>query len=88
MNNFIGGVDMERTWLTQLRKQKKLTLKEASKLSECGFSYLCDIEKGRRTPSIAVMYRISKVVGFSMEQYINEEIKSLINLGEIEDKAV
>lgn len=44
--------------LRQLRKQRRLTLQEASNAAELTLSYLCDIERSRAVPSLALLDRL------------------------------
>jgi putative transcriptional regulator len=66
---------IKRDWLKEIREERKLTLRELAPLVDCSFTYLCDIERGRRRPSGRLAYKISKVLKFDMERFFTEEEK-------------
>lgn len=65
--------------INQERKKSGLTLKQLSSKAEISCSYLCDIEKGRSTPSLNTLKKISVGLGindfniFLNESYVNIE---------------
>ena len=54
-----------------LRSVKKMTIEELS--FECGISknYLCDLENGKRNPSINILDKISKVFDMSISELLD-----------------
>jgi transcriptional regulator with XRE-family HTH domain len=56
------------TLLRQNRRQKGLTLKQAAKRLGISFTYLSEIELGRRDPSDALLQRMSEVFGVAFEE--------------------
>jgi DNA-binding XRE family transcriptional regulator len=64
---------MKREWLTEMRQERELTLKDVSKEIGCSFNYLCEIEKGRRSPRVPLAKRIAKFFDIDvMKLYDNE----------------
>lgn len=50
-------------WLREVRRQSKLTLREAARQIGFTASYLCDLELGRRTPTKRVIEFYEKLAG-------------------------
>ena len=50
-----------------LRKQLRLSQLELSIDSGVNKNYICDLEKGRRNPSLDVLERIADALGVSLE---------------------
>lgn len=51
------------TALRRLRHQKGWTLERASRRMECSISMLSQVERGERTPSLALFSRMFRVYG-------------------------
>lgn len=51
-----------------LRKQKKFTQEELAFRSNINKNYLCDIEKGRRNPTLIVLSKISNGLEITLEE--------------------
>lgn len=51
-----------------LRKQKKFTQEELAFRSSINKNYLCDIEKGRRNPTLIVLSKISNGLEITLEE--------------------
>lgn len=64
---------MKREWLTELRLEKELTLKDVSKEVGCSFNYLCEIEKGRRNPRIPLAKKIAKFFEIDVMKLYDDE---------------
>lgn len=56
---------MKATSLKELRKQRNLTLKEASKRLDVSEQYLIMLEKGERNPSDKMKHKLSSLYGVS-----------------------
>lgn len=53
--------------VTYLRKQKKWSQEELAFSSNINKNYLCDIENGRRNPTLDVLSKIANGLGISLE---------------------
>lgn len=51
-------------WLTDIRNKLGLSLTEAAAKSNVSLSYLCEIEKGDKTPSVEMAKSIGNALGF------------------------
>ncbi len=51
-----------------LRKQKKFTQEELAFRSNINKNYLCDIEKGRRNPTLIILSKISNGLEITLEE--------------------
>ena len=56
---------MRIAYLRKERKMSQLTLSIDSGIAK---SYLCELEKGRRNPSVVVLSRISEALGITLEE--------------------
>lgn len=56
---------MRIAYLRKERKMSQLTLSIDSGIAK---SYLCELEKGRRNPSVIVLSRISEALGITLEE--------------------
>ena len=63
---------MERTWLVHLRQKAGLTQRKLAEKANISRNYLCEIEKGRKTPSGPVAIRIAKILSFNMELFYTQ----------------
>ena len=57
-----------------LRKQKNLRQKQIAHLAKLKTCTYAAYEEGRATPRPAVLLRIARVLGYTMEQLVDEEI--------------
>lgn len=53
--------------IRELRLQKKLTQEELAYKSELDFSYINQIENGKRNPSVKAVESIAKALGVSVQ---------------------
>jgi len=60
-----------REWLVELRNKSGYTQEGIAKKAGISRSYYAEIERGR-IPSGKAAYRISKVLGFNMEKFFEE----------------
>mgnify|MGYP001013531475 FL=1 len=56
--------------LRQLRKAKGWSLLELSVRANVNHNYLCDLENGRRNPTLALLYRISEAFGITLSSLL------------------
>lgn len=56
--------------LRQLRKAKGWSLLELSVRANANHNYLCDLENGRRNPTLALLYRISEAFGITLSSLL------------------
>lgn len=66
--------------IKELRKIKKLTLKEMQENTEMSISYLSEIENNKvKNPSLLVMVKIAKVLDVKLDDiyFVEGEIKSM-----------
>lgn len=56
--------------LRQLRKAKGWSLLELSVRANVNHNYLCDLENGRRNPTLAVLYRISNAFDITLSSLL------------------
>lgn len=59
----------------EIRKEKKLTLRELSKKVDISISFLSDIENGRSNPSLKRIKDIADALGTSVSVLLGEEEK-------------
>ena len=50
-----------------LRKLKGLSQEQLSFASELHRNYICDVERGKRNPTLKILCKISKALGISLE---------------------
>ena len=53
--------------ITYLRKKKKMSQLDLAVESEVNRNYLCDLEKGRRNPSILVLNKIAEALNIDIQ---------------------
>ncbi|MGM9858498.1 MAG: helix-turn-helix domain-containing protein [Bacilli bacterium] len=63
-------------FLTELRKEKNLTLQEAGEIFLVSFQAISKWEKGESIPDIAILEKLSKFYNVSIEEIINGERKA------------
>jgi len=56
--------------IRELRKKKKLTQEDLAYKSELDYSYMNQIENGKRNPSIEAVERIAKALGAQVKDLI------------------
>lgn len=61
--------------LKQVRKKMKLTQQQFAKEINISRSYLSDLENDRKIISIDIAYRMSRNLGISVNELINDDIK-------------
>lgn len=54
--------------IEHLRKQKGWSQLELSLESEVNKNYICDLEKGRRNPSLEILERIAVALNITLEE--------------------
>lgn len=58
-----------------LRHQREMTLKElAEALGVASFSYISDIENGKKTPHPTLIIKIADVFGVTADQLMRDEV--------------
>lgn len=68
--------------LKVLRKDKGLTLKELSKLTNLSISYISDIEHDRKKPSIEAAKKLAEGLNISLSELLEEDTKTTYKLSE------
>ena len=53
--------------LQEIRKSRSLSQEKVSLYAEINKNYLCDLEKGRRKPTIKVLYKLAKFYGVDLK---------------------
>ncbi len=53
-----------------LRNQKKMSIEELALESSISANYLCELENGKRNPSLNVLDKIAKGLGISMSSLL------------------
>ncbi len=71
LGNPIGFGDMIRA----LRQCDEISQTELAKKMGVTRAYLCDIEKNRHVPTIALALKLAKVMGYSHDQFISMAIQ-------------
>ncbi len=56
--------------LRQLRKAKGWSLLELSVRADVNHNYLCDVENGRRNPTLKVLQKISEAFNISLSSLV------------------
>ncbi len=52
------------------RKQKGMSQMELAKAAEIGQPYLCQLERGSRTPTVPTALQIAKVLGVTLNELL------------------
>lgn len=60
------------TKLEYIRNQRKISVYKISKTTGLSNSYIRDLEKGKRNPSLDTLYRLSVPLGISVSELLNE----------------
>ena len=66
------------------RKGEEMSQKEFSKLLGITPSSLCDLEKGRRIPSVKRAARIAKTIGMSEKVWVKFAIQDMVREAELD----
>jgi len=66
---------MKRTFLVAKRMEKGLKQYELAELLGVASQTMCNFENGVRSPSGEMVYKISKILDFDMNDYYAEEEK-------------
>lgn len=56
-------------WLTELRQKKGITQKTVARLANITQPAYCNIENGRKCPSVETAQKIAKVLGFPWTKF-------------------
>ncbi|MGB9976666.1 helix-turn-helix domain-containing protein [Thermovenabulum sp.] len=62
---------MEGSLIRQLRKNRKLSLKELAEKTGLSVSYLSEIETGKKKPSLEVVQKLADALNVSVEAFFN-----------------
>ena len=65
-----GGAAGLGAWLTTTRGQQRISQRALAERASISRSYLCDIEHGRATPTIAILDRIARALGAPREELL------------------
>jgi putative transcriptional regulator len=60
---------VRRNWLKDLRKEKGFTVRDIAKEFGVSFSHYSGIENGKKNPSLPLALKISKFLGFNIEDF-------------------
>ncbi len=73
--------------IKEARLKKKLTQEQLAELSNVGFYYIGEIERGQKLPSLTVFVQIVEALGVSADSLLKDEISVLPHFNnEISDK--
>lgn len=61
--------------IAKLRKEKGLTQEKLAELCNIDISYIGQIERGLKTPSLKVLFRISNALSLKLEELLSWEEK-------------
>lgn len=62
-----------RVWLIAIRENNKISQKEVATRAKITQPSYCNIENGKRRPSVAVAKKIAAVLGFDWTRFYEEE---------------
>jgi len=62
-----------RTWLREIRKEKKMLQREVANPIGISSAYYTFIEKGKRRPSVETAKKIAAVLGFEWTKFFEDE---------------
>lgn len=65
----------KREYLKQLRKAKKLSVRQIAPLVGASFSHYSDIENGRRNPSIELSMKMADFLGIELSILLKDRVK-------------
>lgn len=63
--------------IKEARLKKKLTQEQLAELSNVGFYYIGEIERGKKLPSLTVFVQIVESLGVSADSLLKDEISAL-----------
>lgn len=66
------------------RKGEEMTLKQFAKILGITPSSLCDLEKGRRIPSVKRAAKIARIIGMSEKTWVKFAIQDMIREADLE----
>jgi putative transcriptional regulator len=66
---------IKRTWLKELRKEKKLLTREIAEIFGISFQHYNDIENGRRNPSIELSIKMAEYYSVPIEKFLEDRTK-------------
>ena len=72
--------------LRQLRNEKDYTLKQLEALSGVSFSFISDIENGRRKPGLDSLEKLAKVLGEDLYNFHGTAVVSSVKFSENKEK--
>lgn len=58
-------------WVRELRHRRKLTQTDLAQRAEISLTYMCEIERGHRNPTIAVVVRLARALGTTPSQLMS-----------------
>jgi transcriptional regulator with XRE-family HTH domain len=61
--------------LRTLRNQQDLTLRQLSDMLDVSYSYLGRMERGEKTPNVAMILKISRIFNVSTDVLIKDELE-------------
>lgn len=62
-----------RSWLIAIRKEKNMTQNECARKSHIAQEFYCQIENGKRNPSVETAKAIATVLDFSWTKFFENE---------------
>jgi transcriptional regulator with XRE-family HTH domain len=65
----------KREWLKDLRKEKKLTVREIAPMLGTSFSHYSDIENGRRNPSVDLSMAMADFFDIDLTQILKDRVR-------------
>lgn len=69
-----GGNNMRRKWLSELRLQKKFSIRGIAPIFDISWQYYSDIESGRRNPSIELSLKMADFFEVPVEKFFENRI--------------
>lgn len=59
-----------RSWLKELRRRKRLTIRKIAPMLGISWQHYSDIEAGRRNPSIDLSMKMAEFFGIGIEKFL------------------
>jgi transcriptional regulator with XRE-family HTH domain len=78
VNEFLRGARMQRLGakIRTLRRRRRLTLQElALALGFSSHSYVSEIERGKKVPTIEMIIKIADVFGVSVDELVRDDLE-------------
>jgi putative transcriptional regulator len=66
---------IKRTWLKELRNEKKFKTREIAEIFGISFQHYNDIENGRRNPSIELSIKMADYFDVPIEKFLEDRTK-------------